>query len=143
MDAEGSETSRFLYITSPFSGSDADTHSTTSLPHQCASPARLTTKFRRPSFIAGGGRPLLLNTSSIPEFLLRDDELLDLIRQERSLLITNRIEVPRHQQTPIATEIEDEWEEAVKEGKIKTTARYELLIIARYCVLSSLSIVWG
>jgi hypothetical protein len=99
--------------------------------------------YRRPSFVTGGSRGLLIPSSPIPESALRDDEVFDCVREETELLKENSI-------IPVGTgtgggrrgsitantvaDVEETWEEAVKGGKIKTSWRHELGVLARYSV---------
>lgn len=103
---------------------------------------RLANSYRRPSFAQAGGRGLLLSSSAIPESALRDDEAFDLVREEAGLLKRNSIGVvptSRRGSVTAATvqEVEETWEEAVKAGRIKTSWKYELMVLARYSVSSS------
>jgi hypothetical protein len=118
---------------------DNDTVSSASLREQRAH-TRLASSFRRPSFISGGGRGFLLSSTAIPETALRDDEAFDCVREERGLLKRSSIEIPGGRRgSAIASsvgvnDVEETWEEAVKGGKIKTSWRYELGVMARYSV---------
>src|SRR5437763_809774 len=119
----------------PSSSSVISTSTTSSSP-----PARnrLTT-FRRPSFVTGtAGRGLLLSSSSIPESELRDDEAFDLIREERGLLKRSSISFPRARRGSVASRVvsrvEETWEDAIREGKVSTSWKYELGVMTRYSV---------
>jgi len=99
--------------------------------------------YRRPSFVTGGSRGLLFPSSPIPESALRDDEVFDCVREETELLKENSI-IPVRSGTSggrrrsitanSVADVEETWEEAVKGGKIKTSWRHELGVIARYSV---------
>ena len=96
--------------------------------------------YRRPSFVSGGGRGLILAPSPIPESALRDDEAFDCVIEERGLLKRNSIiRIPSgggrgNVAINAVADVEDTWEEAVKGGKIKTSWRYELGVMMRYSV---------
>jgi hypothetical protein len=105
----------------------------------------LASSYRRPSFVGGGGRGFLLKPNPIPETALRDEEALDCVRDERGLLKTNSIDVPSYgtrsgssrRSNSVASAIEDveeEWEEAVKSGRVKTSWKYELGVMTRSSV---------
>ena len=105
---------------------------------------RLASSYRRPSFVTGGGRGLILAPSPIPECALRDDEAFDCVCEEHGLLKQNSIiaavgEGARSRRGSIAAdvvaEIEVSWEEAVKGGRIKTSWKYELGVLMRYSVI--------
>jgi hypothetical protein len=109
------------------------------LQTQRSTGTRLANSYRRPSFAQAGGRGLLLSSSTIPESALRDDEAFDLVREEAGLLKRNSIGVmptSRRGSVTAATveEVEETWEEAVKAGRIKTSWRYELMVLTRYSV---------
>ena len=111
-------------------------------PHEQRSHTRLASSYRRPSFVAGGGRGLIFPSSPIPESALRDDEAFDCVMDERGLLKRNSIiGVPSagggrgSMSANAVADVEETWEEAVKEGKIKTSWRYELGVMTRYTVI--------
>ena len=108
----------------------------------------LASSYRRPSFVGGGGRGFLLRPNPVPETALREDEALDCVRDERGLLRSNSVDVPSYgtrsgparRSSSVASVIEDveeEWEEAVKGGKIKTSWKYELGVMTRSSVYLS------
>ena len=106
---------------------------------------RLTTTFRRPSFVTGtAGRGLLLSSSPIPESELRDDEAFDLIREERGLLKRSSVSFPRARRGSVASRVvervEETWEDAIREGKVSTSWKYELGVMTRYSVCIPFSI---
>jgi hypothetical protein len=128
----------------PSSASTISTSTTSSSP-----PAnnRLATSFRRPSFVTGtAGRGLLLSSSPIPESELRDDEAFDLIREERGLLKRSSVSFPRARRGSVASRVvervEETWEDAIREGKVSTSWRYELGVMTRYSVCSSTICGW-
>jgi hypothetical protein len=126
---------------SVISSQDTDTISSTDLRER-QSHTRLASSYRRPSFVTGNGRGLLLSSSPIPDYALRDDEAFDCVREERGLLKRNSIIVPGAggrrgsivASTAAVEDVEETWEEAVKGGKIKTSWRYELGVMTRYSV---------
>jgi hypothetical protein len=126
--------------------SDNDTISSTDhREQQLQAHTRLTSSYRRPSFVTGGGRGLLLAPNAIPEFALRDDEAFDCICEEHGLLQQNCIlTVPSEGGSSrrgsiaanVVAEVEESWEEAVKSGKIKTSWKHELGVLTRYSVFT-------
>jgi len=96
--------------------------------------------YRRPSFVAPGGRGLILSSSPVPESALRDDEAFECVLDEQELLKRNKIDLhfaaARRGSVTAETlaEVEETWEEAVKERRIGTSWKYELAVIARYSV---------
>ena len=107
---------------------------------------RLTSSFRRPSFVGGGGRGFLLKPNPVPESALSDEEALDCVRDERGLLKTNSIEVPIYgtarsvgarrgsSVASVIEDVEEQWEEAVKDRRVKTSWKYELGVMTRSSV---------
>ncbi len=65
-----------------------------------------------------------------------------IVRDERGLLKSNSIDVPvsrtstRRPSTvaSVIEDVEERWEEAVKDGRIKTSWKYELAVMTRYSV---------
>ena len=90
-----------------------------------------------------GARGMLLASSPVPDYALRDDEAFDCVCEERGLLKRNSLIVPGvgRRGSAVATaigveDVEETWDEAIKEGKIKTSWRYELGVLARFAVCS-------
>ena len=106
--------------------------------HEQLNHTRLASSYRRPSFVAGGGRGLIFTSSPIPESALRDDEVFDCVIEERGLLKRNSIiRMPSGGGSMTANavaDVDETWEEAVKGGKIRTSWKYELRVITRYSV---------
>ena len=122
-------------------GYDADHYTESSTDPQEHPHARLASSYGRPSFVAGGGRGLLLPASLVPESALSDDEAFDCVRDERGLLKVSSIEfsgrLPRRESiaaSAAVADVEETWEEAVKGRRIKPSWRYELAVMARYSV---------
>ena len=142
---EETESTPLLYRSqsNAISEEEEDTISAHSLRPQ-SSYSRMGGSYRRPSFVSGGIRGLLLSSSPVPDYALRDDEAFERVRDERDLLKRNSIAVPAvtdRRGSSVASaaaveEIEQTWEEAVKEGRIKTSWKYELAVMLRYSVFS-------
>ena len=112
-------------------------------PGHSLGTTRLAKSYRRPSYAQAGGRGLLLSSSPIPESALCDDEAFDLVREEAGLLKRNSLGITpasRRGSVTAATveEVEETWEEAVKTGKIRTSWKYEVMVMTRYSVLPNL-----
>src|SRR5271169_2408830 len=60
---------------------------------QLRAHTHLASSYRRPSFVTGGGRGLILAPSTVPESALRDDEAFDCVCEEHGLLKQNYITV--------------------------------------------------
>ena len=142
---EDNETTPLLHPPNTYAISSFEEQDTISSAdhHEQHSHPRLTSSYRRPSFVAGGGRGLLLPAEPIPESELRDDEAFDCIREERGLLKSCSIDLPTSGgregssvAASVVADVEDTWDDAVKEGKIKTSWRYELGVMTRYAVSS-------
>lgn len=108
---------------------------------------RLASSYRRPSFVTGCGRGLILASSPVPESALRDDEAFDCVMEERELLKRNSIiRVPSGDGRSVSVtanniaDVEETWEEAVKKGKVKTSARHELGVIMKSSVFPALEL---
>lgn len=133
--------------------SDSDNSSRSSTLGLSPSTTRLAGSFRRPSFVNGSaGRGLLLSSSPVPESALRDDEAFDLIREERGLLERSSVTLLRPTDTDTSTgtsrvrgrrrssvaqtvqDVDLTWEDAVKMGRVTTSWKYELGVMARYSV---------
>lgn len=143
MSPDDTESTPLLYPsnTSVILSEDDDTISSADLRER-HSHTRLASSYRRPSFVAGG-RGLLLSSSPVPDFALRDDEAFDCVREERGLLKRNSlIPVVGVRRGSISTsvvaveDVEETWDDAVKGRKIKTSWRYELGVLARFSVFS-------
>ena len=100
----------------------------------------------------------------MPESALRDDEAFDLIREERGLLERSSVSLLRPTDTGTATgtarvrgrrrssvaqtvqDVDLTWEDAVKMGRVTTSWKYELGVMARYSVWitppSPLALFW-
>ena len=151
MSPEDTESTPLLYASNANAASSQEGDQVTIAsadPHEQRSHTRLASSYRRPSFVAGGGRGLIFASSPIPESALRDDEAFDCVMEERGLLKRNSIiGVPpssggrRGSMTANAVaDVEETWEEAVEAGRIKTSWRYELGVMTRYSVFTPTSI---
>lgn len=123
--------------TSSIPSEDDDTISSADLRER-RSHTRLASSYRRPSFVAGG-RGILLSSSPIPDYALRDDEAFDCVREERGLLKRNSlISVGGARRgSAVASadgveDVEETWDDAIKTGGIKTSWRYELGVLVRF-----------
>ena len=64
---------------------------TTDLHDSQRVPIHLTSSYRRPSFVAGGGRGVIFASSPIPESALHDDDVFECVREESALVKQNDI----------------------------------------------------